>query len=523
MGMYLNPGADKFREALRSEIYVDKTGMLAVLNRFLSTSQKYVCVSRPRRFGKTMAADMVSAYYDRTVDGADVFAGLAIQKAETFALCRNRYDVLHVNMQEFLSGSPSMEALLHFLTGDLLEELADAYPAVPVRAGRSLQYHMQRVYQYTHRPFVIVIDEWDSIFREYRERKEDQSRYLDFLRDWLKDKRFIALAYMTGILPIKKYGTHSALNMFDEYAMTDPGPLAAYVGFTSSEVQALCTRYDMEFATAQEWYDGYAFPAVGDIYGPRSVVTAMLRHTFGTYWNQTETFEALKVYIDLNQDGLRDAIIRLMAGGRQPIETGTFGNDMTTFHTRDDVLTLLIHLGYLAYDTEKAVAYIPNKEIMMEFVHATSTGGWDEVARAIQGSKALLSATWRGDAAAVASGIASAHMETSHLTYNDENALAYTISLAYYAAREYYTVFRELPTGKGFADMVFLPRTKHQDCPALLVELKWDISASAAIDQIHAKKYPAALRDYDGNLLLVGISYHPKTKEHTCVIEKYGI
>ncbi len=520
VGIYLNPGADKFREALRSEIYVDKTGMIATLNRFLGTSQKYVCVSRPRRFGKTMAADMVAAYYDRTVDGATLFHGRAIEHAATFDRCRNCYDVLHVNMQECLSGSSSMDALLSFLKNDLLEDLAAAYPDVSVRPERSLPYHLQRVYQHTRRPFVIVIDEWDSIFREYRERKADQERYLDFLRDWLKDKSYIALCYMTGILPIKKYGTHSALNMFDEYAMTGPGPLAAYVGFTSAEVQALCAHYAMDFAAAQQWYDGYAFPSVGEIYNPRSVVAAMLRHTFGAYWNQTETFEALKIYIDLNLDGLRDAVIRLMAGERQPIEIGTFSNDMTTFHTRDDVLTLLIHLGYLAYDVEHAAAYIPNKELMIEFANATSAGGWDEVTRAIQGSKALLEATWRMDADAVAAGIAAAHMETSHLTYNDENALAYTISLAYYAAREMYTFLRELPTGKGFADLVFLPRPNRPEIPALLVELKWNQDARTAIKQIHEKKYPAVLKDYGGKLLLIGISYDRKTKKHMCEITR---
>ena len=506
--------------ARNSEIYVDKTGLLALLDKRLCTEQRFVCISRPRRFGKTMAANMISAYYDRTVDGEAVFHGLEITQCRSFENYRNRFDVLHVNMQEFLSRTHHVDALLDRFCRIVLREFLRAYPDVDYFDRTDLIESLNDIYAATERPFVIVIDEWDCVFRELQAQKKEQEAYLDFLRDLLKDKSYIALAYMTGILPIKKYGTHSALNMFDEFSMTAPGPFAAYTGFTTAEVEMLCGRYQMDFALAKQWYDGYAFPGIGEVYNPRSVVTAMLQHRFGTYWNQTETFEALRIYIDLNLDGLRDGIIRLIAGDSLPIRTGTFSNDMTTFHTADDVLTLLIHLGYLAYDETHETVRIPNKEVMMEFVNAVSAGGWDEVAHSIKASKALLQATWDGQEETVAEGIAKAHLETSQLTYNDENALSYTISLAYYAAREYYTIVRELPAGKGFADIAFLPREHHQDKSAMIVELKWNQDAETAIQQIRERQYPAFFSSRAGEILLVGVSYDKKTKRHACKIER---
>lgn len=518
MGMYLNPGANKFRMSLNSEIYVDKTGLLAFLNRVLCTDQRFVCVSRPRRFGKTMAANMVSAYYDRTVDGAQLFHGLTIAADASFDQQRNQYDVLHLNMQEFLSRTQDMQGLLDRLQRIVLRDLLRAYPDIDYFDQTDLVETLNDIYVSTARPFVIIIDEWDCVFRESRNDRAAQEQYLDFLRDFLKDKSYVALAYMTGILPIKKYGTHSALNMFDEYTMTNPGQLAQYVGFTTAEVQQLCAQHNMDFQQMKQWYDGYYFPRVGEIYSPRSVTTAIRWQQYGPYWNQTETFEALRIYIDLNMAGLRDAVIQLMAGERLPIDTGTFSNDMTTFHTADDVLTLLIHLGYLAYDEQSRQVYIPNKEVMLEFVNATSVGGWEEIAKSIKASQALLEATWRGDEVAVAAGVEAAHFETSQLTYNSENALSYTLSLAYYAAREYYTCYRELPTGKGFADLVFIPRPHHADKPAMVIELKWNQDAETALRQIEEKKYPRSLTDYAGRMLLVGVSYEQKSKKHSCRI-----
>ena len=521
MGVYLNPGADLFLEARRDEIYVDKSALIEELNKVYGKSRKYVCVSRPRRFGKTMAANMVCAYYDRTVAN-EVFDGLAITLSPDFACYRGVADVLRINMQEFLSRAKDMEGLLSRLRRIVLRDLLRAYPDVDYFDREDLVECMQDVYQETQRPFVIVIDEWDCIFREYPHDTAEQRKYLDFLRDWLKDKAYLGLAYMTGILPIKKYGTHSALNMFTEYSMENPRELAPFVGFTEDEVRGLCEKYDMDFTECRAWYDGYRFPHAGHIYSPKSVVEAMLSQRFDAYWNSTETYEALKVYIDLNEDGLRDAIVRMMAGASIPIDTTTFTNDMTTFNSADDVMTLLVHLGYLGYDIDRGEVFIPNNEVRREYVTATKHGEeWSIISHTLKTSDNLLEAVFQKDAAAVAAGVEKAHLETSHIQYNDENALSYTLSLAFYSARRFYNIVRELPTGKGFADLAFLPRPQHAEKPALVIELKWDKTADTAIRQIKEKAYAGALTSFAGNVLLVGVSYDKKTRQHEAMIEEW--
>jgi hypothetical protein len=307
--------------------------------------------------------------------------------------------------------------------------------------------------------------------------------------------------------------------MFDEFSMTNPRELAQFVGFTESEVKQLCTQYDMDFEETRRWYDGYQFENIAHIYSPRSVVASMLSHCFDSYWNQTETFEALRDYIVLNYEGLKDNIIELLAGKRKEINSKKFTNDMTTFQSVDDVLTLLIHLGYLGYDFSTKEVFIPNSEVASEFCNAIESADWKEVVKAVKSSEELLQATWNQDTKAIAQGLEQAHFETSILKYNDENSLACVISLAYYSARTYYTQVRELPTGKGFADIVFLPRKNHLDKPAIVVELKWDKDAKGAIAQIKDKNYGKALEDYQGNLLLVGVNYDVKSKKHECEIE----
>ena len=391
MGRYLNSNADGFGKIVNSEIYVDKTSMLSYTNQVLNTMQGYLCVSRPRRFGKSTAANMLTAYYSCGCDSKALFSGFKIAKDKDF--------------EKYLN---------HFDENDLIEA-------------------MQDVYEETRRPFVVIIDEWDCIFREYKEDKEAQEIYLDFLRDMLKDKPCIHLAYMTGILPIKKYGTHSALNMFDEFSMIDPGPMAEYVGFTEEEVASLCEKYKMDGEEVKCWYDGYSFDKVPAVYSPRSVVSCMRFGKIGNYWNQTETFEALKIYIDMNFDGLREDVLSMMAGESVPVNTGSFINDMATFRTEDDVLTLLIHLGYLAYDYENKTVRIPNNEIRGEYVNSVAVSEWGEVSTALKNSADTLNAIWQKRPLQVAEGIRQAHFETAHIQYNDENALSYTISLALYA------------------------------------------------------------------------------------------
>lgn len=399
-------------------------------------------------------------------------------------------------MQEFWRLGSHMDEMIRALEKSLLWDLLEAYPDFRYFDSSNLTRTLTDIFRKTNVPFVFVIDEWDCVFRESKADFEGQRIYLDFLRNLLKDR---------------------------EYSMTSPKQLAEYVGFTQAEVQELCRRYQMDFEEGKRWYDGYQFGEELQIYNPRSVVSAMLSRTYDNYWNQTETFEALRDYIVMNYDGLKDMVIELLAGGRKRIDTGTFSNDMTTFLCADDILTLLIHLGYLGYDFSAQEVFVPNSEVASEFIHAMRSAGWDEVIRAVSASEELLNATWSMDADRVATGIEYAHFETPILTYHDENSLSCTISLAYYSARRYYVMVREFPTGRGFADMVFLPRKGCFDKPAMIVELKWQKSVRGAIAQIKEKQYVQALEEYHGNLLLVGVNYNKNSKEHSCVIEKYQI
>lgn len=521
MGVYLNPGNDGFKKAVRSKIYVDKTGLIAYTNECLDTEQQFICVSRPRRFGKSMALKMLSAYYSCSCDSKELFAGRKIESDPTFGEHLNQYDVIFLNMQQFLIEADS-GSVTDYLEQEVLRELRKEYGEYINRPGIGLAAALREIFVETNRQFIFLIDEWDCVMRERQESEELQKQYLDFLRNLLKDQPYVALAYMTGILPVKKYGQHSALNMFWEYSMTDQGVFEKYTGFTETEVKELCERYALDFAEAGSWYDGYQFTEYQHIYNPKSVVEAMHRQRFSNYWTSTETYEALKIYMDMDYDGLRSDIVRMLGGERVKVNTQSFQNDMQTFKTKDDVLTLLIHLGYLGYDAEAKEAFIPNKEIIGEFENAMSVGGWSEVMRVLKSSEKLLEDTLHCDAESVAEGLDRAHTEVaSILTYNDENSLSCAIGLAYYSARKDYKMIRELPAGRGFADVVFLP-LPFCNKPALVVELKYDKSADTALKQIKDRRYPQVLEGYAGEVLLVGVNYDRDSvdKPHSCVIEK---
>lgn len=521
MGIYLNPGNKGFWESIRSKIYVDKTGLIACTNELINTTEKYICVSRPRRFGKSMALKMLAAYYCCSYDSADLFKGFEIEKEKSFRQYLNKYDVIYLNMQQFLIEAVDGK-VTEYLEQEVLEELCDVYGGVLRGNAAGLAAALRKIYVKTERQFIFLVDEWDCVMRERQDSEAMQKQYLDFLRNLLKDQPYVALAYMTGILPVKKYGQHSALNMFYEYSMTNQKELEKYTGFTEEEVKELCERFDMNFEETSGWYDGYMFKKYQHIYNPRSVVEAMRFQDFSNYWTSTETYEALKIYMDMDFDGLRSDVVHLLGGGRIRVNIRSFQNDMRNFKTKDDILTLLIHLGYLGYDSGKKEAFIPNKEIIEEYENAMSVGGWSEVMRVLKASEKLLEATLNGDAESVAEALDQAHTEVaSVLTYNDENSLACAIGLAYYSARTDYKLIREMPTGRGFADIVFLPLPSVGK-PALIVELKYDKTARSAILQIKDRQYTQVLEGYTGEILLVGVNYDKdkKEKQHSCVIEK---
>ncbi len=521
MGIYLNPGNHAFAEAVCSKIYIDKTGLIACTNELIKTKEKYLCISRPRRFGKSMTLEMLAAYYSCGCDSRELFAGFKIAQHKDFEKHLNQYDVIYLNMQQFLIRAKKQE-VTQCLEQAVLEELREAYGDCFSEQVTDLATALEKIFVKTEKQFIFLIDEWDCVMRERQESEAMQKQYLNFLRDLLKDQPYVALAYVTGILPVKKYGQHSALNMFWEYSMTDQSMLEEYTGFTDREVKALCEQYGMDFAETSSWYDGYTFTEYQHVYNPKSVVEAMRRHRFSNYWTSTETYEALKIYMEMDFDGLRSDIVQMLGGGHVRVNTRSFQNDMRNFHTKDDVLTLLIHLGYLGYDSIEKEAFIPNKEIIEEFENAMSVGGWPNVMNVLKASEKLLEDTLRGDAESVAKELDKAHSEVaSILTYNDENSLGCAVGLAYYSARKDYKLIRELPAGKGFADIVFLP-LPHTNKPAMVVELKYDRSVRAAIQQIKDRQYTQAFEGYTGEILLVGVNYNKNTpdKPHSCVIER---
>lgn len=410
-----------------------------------------------------------------------------------------------------------------FMQKCVIDELKTLYPGILSAEDSELPFALSKVNNAAGARFVIIIDEWDAIFREAAGDESGQQAYIRLLRGLFKgeqSKDFTVLAYITGILPVKRYNSESALNNFREFTMVNPKRLSEYMGFTQQEVQNLCDTYHMDFDEMARWYDGYSFRQVQHVYNPNSVINAIIDGEYDNYWSNTASYESLREYISMNFEGLRDLVVQMFTGARCIVDIGTFQNDMTSFKSRDDVLTALIHLGYLAYDVTTREAYVPNEEVRTAFARAVRNTDWNPVIQALKDSDRLLKATWDKNADLVAEYIDKVHREnTSILQYNNENALSCVITLAYYNAVNEYTLVREMPSGKGYADMVFLPR-RYSTRPALIIELKYDQSAESAIEQIRERQYPEALRDYHGNLLLVGISYDRQSKQHCCIIEE---
>jgi hypothetical protein len=355
--------------AVNSKIYVDKTGLLEYTNSVIGTEQRCICNSRPRRFGKSMTAGMLTAYYDRTCDSKSLFEKYAIAQTEDFEKYMNKYDVINLDMAYIGTQTPNSKEAVAFIHKCVIKELREIYPEVLDDEDVNLPFTLGKLNNKAGAKFVIIIDEWDAIFRDDRYNEEAQRQYIDLLRGLFKSeqsKSYTHLAFLTGILPIKKYNSESALNNFDEFTMLNPDLIAEYFGFTEDEVKALCEKYNMDFGEMKRWYDGYNLDGI-HVYNPKSVADAVRRRKIANYWTQTVAFKSLSEYIGMNFKGLREDIVKVLAGERCRVSILGYENDMTSFRSKDDVLTALIHLGYLAYDVDSKEAYIPNEEIRSAF------------------------------------------------------------------------------------------------------------------------------------------------------------
>lgn len=430
MGRFLNPDNGAFQTTLKSEIYVDKSELIAYTNKVIGTEQAFICNSRPRRFGKSITANMLSAYYSKGCDSEEMFKSLKISQMGSFKQYLNQYDVIHFDVQWCMMDAGSVDDTVDYINEGILEELTKKYKDIIPASAKTAYGAMSYINAATGNKFIVIIDEWDILIRDEANNQKVQEKYINFLRGMFKGvepAKYIALAYLTGILPIKK---------------------------------------------------------------------------------------------------LKTAILAMLSGDEVRIKTTTFQNDMVTFRNKDDVLTLLVHLGYLAFNQKKQVAYIPNEEIRREFMDAVEDDKWSELIQFERESEQLLDATLDLDSEMVAKHIDRIHMEyTSVIQYNNENSLSSVLAIAYLSAMNYYfKPIRELPTGRGFADFVFVPKPEYRgDYPALVVELKWNKNVHTAIQQIRDKNYPQSLLAYTGNILLVGISYDKESKVHECRIEEYKI
>jgi hypothetical protein len=535
MGTYINPGNTGFAEILKSE-YVDKTGMIRLINQSIGTKRKLTCISRPRRFGKTYAAQMLCAYYDRSCDSRNLFSGYAVSVDDSFEKHLNKYHVISLDISGFVSdarkkGLPSRE-IQTAIDGALLSEIQSLY--TELKHISNLNECLLELVRRTGTRIIFVIDEWDAVIREAKEDILAQESYLNLLRGWFKNNNFtpeaVAAAYMTGILPIKKDGSQSAISDFEEYSMLEPRAFAEYVGFTEEEVKNECFRLGRNFSSMKKWYDGYTVGDCSSIYNPYSVMQALETGKYKSYWKKTTAAETLMTYIDMNQDGLQDDIARLIAGDKIVVDTDSFRNDVETFTCKDDVLTLLIHLGYLTYvevadsyssddETLTGLAGIPNEEVRTEFEKILRRSKHKKLVELVRKSDRLLAETIAGNENEVAKCIQEVHDSAyAPAFYNNEQSLRYVLKMAYLSCVDQYAKVEELPSGHGIADIVFLPK-RRSSLPAMIIELKWNQSAEGALGQIRENGYQKVLDNYGGDVILVGVSYDKKTKRHDCRIE----
>ena len=520
MGMFLNPDCQLFVKNKKNVEYVDKSILISEMNNLLNTEDNYVCVSRPRRFGKTMAANMIAAYYSKGCDSHDAFKGLNIESDPSFEEHINKYNVLKIDCGGIYYGKKSGKTFVETLVRLVLSEFREEFPDLTFSEDCSLTEAIGIVYKAKRGKFIIILDEYDVIIRE--KNKDEVGPYLSLLNGLFKDSSItpaIALSYITGILPIVRDVVQSKLNNFTEYTMLRARRLAPFIGFTKDEVKALSGKNGMDMAEMERWYDGYCVDGI-ELYSPKSVIEAIKEGLCGDYWTATGSYEAIRRYIEYDFDGIETDVARMMAGESVPVDVTSFLNTLEDFNSKDDVFTYLIHLGYLAYDSGDRTCRIPNMEVRNQWATTLrNSKKYRRQAEALENSRRLLEATMAMDADEVAKALDRSHeLVTSSLSYNNEQSLQSAIILAYYYASSDYTIIKEMDGGKGYADVVMIPLTPER--PALVIELKKDKSEGKAIRQIKEKHYHSGLELYRGNTLLVGINYDSKTKEHRCVIER---
>ncbi len=523
MNYYLNKSSD-FENYVNDTIFIDKSLLISTTNYNLSKpSSKFMCVTRPRRFGKTMALSMLNAYYSKGSNSKDMFDKLNISKDDTYLKHLNKHNVIWIDMANLYTDIDDKDIFVKKLKSNILRDLKNYYTNIDF-TDLTLGESIFEINSKLNERFIFLIDEWDVIFREQEKNTKLCNEYTDFLRNLFKSSNVsscIDLVYMTGILPMKRYTTQSALNNFTDYDMIDSYPIETCAGFTEDEVKGLCIKYNRDFEEIKYWYNGYTLNGKA-LYNPKSVVMAILKNECTDYWTKTSATEAVASYMNYQNGELKDIIAKMITGEKIKVNTSKFSNDLTKINSIDSALTVLIHLGYLGYDSTCSSCFIPNYEIRQEFQNAIEELDWKEIINPISNSMKLYDETLKGNTSFINEILDKNHKDLAGpFNKNKEDILGVIVQISYYNVKQFYNVKKEDTSTLGRADITFIPYD-NTHIP-FIIELKVNSTPLDAINQIKTKEYFNSLGNYHGKVLLLGISYNDNTLKHSSIVETINI
>ena len=541
MGRFLNSrnSYEKYCGIVSDPYFVDKSELLRDLIAALGKPNRYFCITRPRRFGKSVMANMVDAFFGRAAKSDRLFDGLRIardnngKETPDYRKHLNQHNVIYIDFSETDFPRQSMEYMQYIerIQDGINQDLKEAYPELGLGMEDALWDVLNCIFQKTNQKFIFVMDEWDAVFHLPFITEEDRAQYLRFLKALLKDKAYVELAYMTGVLPIAKYSSGSELNMFLEYDMTNRKKFSEYFGFLENEVDRLFEVYlrdtqepEITREDLRIWYDGYYTGKGSRIYNPRSVVCALTDDELACYWTSSGPYDEIFYYIRNDIEEIQDDLVLMVAGEGVRAEVQNYAAVSMNLETKDEVYSAMVVYGLLTYKDGKV--YIPNRELMLQYEKLLlSKDSLGYVHRLAKESERMVKATLAGDVRTMAEILKYAHdTESPILSYNSEAELSAVVNLVYLSARNNYRVEREDKAGEGFVDFIFYPDQRNND--GVILELKIDSTPKDAVEQIKAKGYQLRFRGklgetpkFTGRILAVGISYCRKTKEHACKVE----
>lgn len=538
MGTYLNSITPYtlYKSESLSPYFVDKTLMLSELFPYVSAGNRHICITRPRRFGKTIMANMISSFFQKASDSSDVFNSLAISQVDDYRRYKNQYNVIRIDFSKMPRNCDSYTQYIERIEALLIEDVKEAFPQVKINEADAVGDILESVFVQCGEKFIFVLDEWDFIFHRDFINEIDKEKYVAFLSNLLKDRPYVVLSYMTGILPIAKYSSGSELNMFAEFTMVNSPMFGEYFGFTDDEVDDLYRRYIVECDRQhkeksvtrkglRDWYNGYYTKSGERVYNPRSVVFALQFNNLANYWTSSGPYDEIYYYIRNNISDVRDDLALMISGESVTAKIQEYAATSMNLSTRDEIYSAMVVYGFLSYLNGKVC--IPNRELMEKFdellVKNESLG---YVYRLAKESEKMLKATLAGDTLTMERILEFAHnTEVPLLSYNHETELSAIVNLVYLAARDSYRVEREDKAGTGYVDFIFYPYDTTADC--IILELKVDHTPDEAIAQIIDKKYAlkfmpklAGQKIYTGRILAVGIGYWKESKKHSCKVEE---